>query len=66
MYEHETQRITYPPDLMRAAHRPRAGLLESTAHDLVHSLECYAREKPAAVTLWAFAFGLVLGWKLKP
>ncbi len=36
------------------------------ARDLFSIAKDYAREKPDVAACWAFAFGVVVGWKLKP
>ena len=62
----DTMRAEYPRDMVRAAHQPGSGAVESWARDLFDSLESYARDNPAQAALWAFGIGFVLGWKLKP
>jgi len=34
--------------------------------DLGGILRSYAREHPDVAVVWAFGFGLVIGWRLKP
>lgn len=36
------------------------------ATDLIALAKAYARDKPDVAACWAFAFGIVVGWKLKP
>jgi hypothetical protein len=62
----DNAQVHYPADLARAAQQPSLGLIESTAWELLDSLEAYAREKPASAALWALGIGFFLGWKLKP
>lgn len=36
------------------------------AQDLFSLAKQYSRENPDVAACWAFAFGIVVGWKLKP
>jgi hypothetical protein len=62
---YESTRTEYPADMPRAE-EPAHGLVETTAREVLDSLERYARQKPASAALWALGIGFVLGWKLKP
>jgi hypothetical protein len=62
----ETARIKNPAELGYRAQEDFPGLLETSALDILDSLEEYAREKPISVALWALGIGFFLGWKLKP
>ncbi len=56
-----------------AAHAPAADEVEiidrnelNPYEDAIDYLERYARQNPAAVAMWCFGLGFILGWKLKP
>ncbi len=36
------------------------------AKDLIGLAKEYAKDKPEVAAAWAFMFGIVIGWKLKP
>lgn len=40
--------------------------VQEPAQDLFSLAKQYARENPDVAACWAFAFGIVVGWKLKP
>ncbi|MDV6032408.1 MAG: hypothetical protein F9B45_20435 [Phycisphaera sp. RhM] len=35
------------------------------AKDVVKLLKSYAEEKPDVAAMWCFAFGVIVGWKLR-
>jgi len=40
--------------------------LTEPARDLFSLAKSYAKDHPDVAACWAFAFGVVVGWKLKP
>jgi hypothetical protein len=51
----------------------RAGAQDYAEHyvkepgkDLLSLVKLYAKEKPDVAAAWAFALGIVVGWKIKP
>ncbi len=40
--------------------------VQEPARDLVRLARDYAKDHPDVAACWAFAFGIVVGWKLKP
>ncbi len=49
-----------------AGHDVARHYVQQPAGDLVSLLRDYAKEKPDVAALWCFAFGIIVGWKMKP
>lgn len=49
-----------------AGHDVARHYVQQPAGDLVSLLRDYAKEKPDVAALWCFAFGIIVGWKIKP
>lgn len=58
--------VQYPENMTRAIRPETVNWAESAIHNLVDTVEDYARAKPLPFALWAFGIGFALGWKLKP
>ncbi|TWU16203.1 hypothetical protein [Allorhodopirellula heiligendammensis] len=48
------------------AHDAARHFVREPAADLFSLAKQYARDKPDVAACWAFALGVVVGWKLKP
>ncbi|OYP28886.1 hypothetical protein [Rhodopirellula sp. MGV] len=40
--------------------------VKEPARDLISLAKDYAKDHPDVAACWAFAFGIVVGWKMKP
>lgn len=47
-------------------HEAATHFVREPASDLFSLAKAYARDKPDVAACWAFAIGVVVGWKLKP
>ena len=69
----ETARESMQETAKSVASSARAGAHDYAEHyvtepgkDLLSLAKLYAKEKPEVAAAWAFALGIVIGWKIKP